>query len=167
MLKQHPMVSQNVVESGPYLACDYSGVRGNMYTARGLTFTITQRQEMHNICSQTLGSSLRTSITWQWPLGHLETAVLTSHSNNYWHLDVWALFKCGLGLGYIRQNIYRGRATETEDRMYCVHSPVGHPSYLTCWTVKRAHLSSILMTERDHFHISINIHDLLLMVNPY
>lgn len=113
LLKQHPRVSQIVDESRPYLAADYSGVRGNMYTVWGLAFTITLRQETHNICSQKLflnkGSSLGLSVTWQWPPGR---------KNFTWKPAGFA------------------------------HGSVGHPSYLTCWTLKVTSVTSGAHTSR-------------------
>lgn len=120
------------------MAYDYSGVRGSMYTARGLVFTVTQRQETHNICSQKLlfdkGSSLEPSVTWWWSPSHLETAtLLTIHSYSYWHLnDVWGLFKWVHTSG----GGEREGATETVEKFPLCACVYVHVSRF-CWRLSR------------------------------
>lgn len=162
LLKQLPLWSQNVVKYCPYLASDYRGVKGNMYTARGPAFTITQdktgnAQHLLSNCSLAKGCHWgRLSPQW-WPLGHLETAMLISHSDNYWHSDVLcALCEDCLSV-YVcqaedREKNNRGRGrnvlvcypvcvcvwggVSTWKTAGFAHGPVGHPSNLTCWTLK-------------------------------
>lgn len=78
-----------------------------MYTARTLPFTITWRQEMHNICSQKLFLKKGLWSPQRWPFSHLETTVLISHSDSLWQYG-WLMSEYCLSVYvYIRQKIER------------------------------------------------------------
>lgn len=94
LLKQHPTASHSVVASEPYLACDYSGVKGNMYTARGPgIYNHTETGNAQHLFRETgvlTGDIHHLELT----SGHTQTAHLISHCDNYWYRDVLARFKC-------------------------------------------------------------------------